>query len=243
MAEDGYCQVSGRIEMNKYLLLFCLCFIFLLSCKKQDDTIDTGTEYYPIDTGRYYIYQVQLITYNVIGTIDTMNYQLKEYYHGTIQSSDELLYRVERYTRSSDTAQWPAQPDSGVWTVASNSNMIIRTENNQPYVKLEFPVQASKQWNGNLYNTFGLDNYVMYPVNAPYTIPGDTTYPTTLTVTEGNEQSLVDQDYRVEVYAKEIGLIYQYASIVEYLQDSTNIGKYIISSGVIYSKKLSSYGP
>jgi hypothetical protein len=243
LAADGYYQVSGKIKMNKYFFIGCIFCFVLLSCKKQDDTIDTGLEYYPIDTGKYYIYQVQLTTFNSnSGTVDTTitNYQLKEYYHGTISSSDELLYRIERYTRTSDTAQWPAQPDSGVWTVASNNNMIIRTENNQPFVKMEFPVQANNQWNGNLFNTLGQVNYVMYPVNNPYTL-GDTTYPYTLTVTQSNEQSLIDKDYQIEVYAKGTGLIYKHDEVVEY--DQSNIGEYLISSGTIYDKKLFSYGP
>jgi len=229
--------------MNKYFLVSCLFCFVLLSCKKQDDTIDLGLEYYPIDTGSSYIYQVQLITYSITGTVDTMNYQLKEYYHGTIQSSDELLYRIERYTRTSDTAQWPAQPDSGVWTVALNNNMAIRTENNQPYIKMEFPVQANKQWNGNLFNTGGADSYVMYPVNYPY-ILADTTYPNTLTITQSNEQSLIDKDYQIEVYAKGTGLVYKYDEVVEYEQNDTiEIGEYIINTGTIYKKTLISYVP
>jgi len=227
--------------MNKYFVLIVISVVLILSCRKHTDTIDIGTGYYPIDTGRYYIYQIQQINYTVTDTIgDTLNYQLKEYYHNTISSSGELLYRIERYTRSSDTVQWPSQPDSGVFTVTLNNNLVIRTENNQPFVKMEFPVQANKQWNGNSYNTLGQDNYVMYPVNNPYNI-GSTTYQNTLTVTQSNEQSLVDKDYRIEVYAKGIGLIYQYDEVVQY--DQGQIGLYIISSGVIYNKKLVSYGP
>ncbi len=242
--EDGYYQVSDKTKMNKYfLLLGFLIILLLVSCKKKYDTVDLGLDYYPIDTGKYYIYNVQLITYvvtNTPGQGDTINYQLKEYYHGTIQSSDETLYRIERYTRTSDTAQWPAQPDSGVWTVTTKNNTVIRTENNQPYVKLVFPVQSGQQWNGNSYNNLGADNYVMYPVNNPYTV-GDTTYKTTLTVTQANEQSLVDKNYRIEVYAKEIGLVYQHEEVLLYDQDS--IGTYTISSGSKYDKKLISHGP
>jgi hypothetical protein len=59
-------------------------------------------------------------------------------------------------------------------------------------------------------------------------------------VQEVDTSNIVDRDYRFEVFAKGIGLVYRLKEIYEY--DQATLGSYDIESGFKYYESLNSYG-
>ncbi|MBX9851511.1 MAG: hypothetical protein K2X86_07100 [Cytophagaceae bacterium] len=222
--------------MNKYFfLLASIIFFSALSCKDKEE-IDLGFDYYPIETGDYKIYNVLKITYEANDTI-IENYQIKEWVSEIFTINGEERYKMERYKRLSDTLSWPATPDS-VWSASVNSSRIIKVENNVRLVKLVFPVESGKTWDGNSENDRGEEVYTYKDVNKPYTLSSQT-YDKTATVIQNKDTTFINKDYRWEIYAKGVGMIYRLKEVYEFKQTGPP-GK--IESGIKYYESLSSYG-
>ena len=207
-----------------YLTLF-LCLSLLFSCNPKTKDVDTiqlmGYEYYPIKKGNFIIYQISYSS-----TPDTnITYQIKEVIGDTIKVGDQIQYKLERYQRSSGLQSWPEFP-SRIWTVTNTNNKIIKSEDNIPYVKLVFPLKVDNTWNGNNYNTYASHTYEIKEVGKPYN-----QFSETVRVVQGSEDStLLRKNYRVEVFAKNIGLVYkQYDDFI--YQQGTELGKYKRGNG------------
>jgi hypothetical protein len=106
-----------------------------------------------------------------------------------------------------------------------------------------FPVANGTAWNGNLYNNFGSDQYDTRLANQPYT--GQTqTFGQTVTVAQQNDSTLVSLDKRVEVYARQVGLVYREKAQLFYCSSTPAcIGKNQIDYGFRQIYRLRSYGP
>jgi hypothetical protein len=225
--------------MNKYLYISFL-IIILFSCKRKEETYDLGGDYFPIRSlGSYIIYDVERITYQASGK-DTSRYQLKEEAGDTAWLNGKLYYKVLRYTRSDTSVSWPSIPDS-VWYQYNNNAQAVKTENNRSFIKLVFPVEENKTWNGNALNIYSADNYTMENVGRPYTVAGHY-FPATLKVVQEDAPNLVNEDQRYEVYAKGIGLIEKYSNTVLFcsepqcIYDKTHYNIDSIIGGVRYKQ-------
>ena len=230
--------------MSKYLYI-TLFVVILFSCKKKEETFDLGTDYFPIRAqGTYIIYDVQKITYGASGP-DTSNYQLMEMTGDTATLNGQLYHKVWRYTRPNSSAAWPVQPDS-VWQEYNNSVQAVKTENNVKFIKLVFPIEENKTWNGNVMNISSSDDYTMKNVDRSYTVNGHY-FSKTLKVVQSDDTSYVNEDQRYEVYAKGIGLIDKYVNTVLLCSDSICIVNKIyfntekIIGGIRYKQKFNSY--
>ncbi|HEY8401374.1 MAG TPA: hypothetical protein VIK89_08940 [Cytophagaceae bacterium] len=227
--------------MKQIFLIFITAFTLygLHSCKPTEVTPDPsllGYDYAPIDSGSYWIYDVIRIEYDPLEPVyDT--FELKEVIGESTIFNDEVRYNVLRYTRKDSTENWPLQPDS-VWTVSKNTSRFIKVENNYRFIKLTFPVEEKKSWNGNDLNTLKEDEYQYINVGKSYKA-GDVNYPQTLIVEQNNSSSVIDKDYRIEVYAKNIGLIYVEKEVLKY--DQTAIGQFKIETGIRYVQTLKDY--
>jgi hypothetical protein len=230
--------------MSKYLYI-SLSLLLFFSCKKNEETFDNGADYFSIRTkGSYIIYDVQRIIYGASGP-DTSNYQLMEMTGDTALLNGQLYYKVWRYTRPDASGAWPVLPDS-VWEEYNNNSQAVKVENNRKFIKLVFPVEENKTWNGNGMNTYPSDDYIMQNVGKSYTVNGHY-FPVTLKVLQNNDVSNVNEDQRYEVYAKGLGLIDKYVNTVLLCSDSPCITQKIqfnkdsIIGGMRYRQKFNSY--
>lgn len=222
-------------------LLLILCWLLLLSCTSSDTApVNTGSDYVPLTTGRYIIYDVTEQRFSLTAAPVNTTYQLKETV-GAIYTdvTGQPAFRLQRYRRAN--AQTPWQVDS-LWTARLDSRMAVRTENGADYVKLIFPPADRSRWNGNQFNQFSEDTYELRAVNQPYTVGGQT-FAETATVVQQNDSTLVSQDKRIDVYARQVGLVYKETIQLQFCSSSPScVGKAQIDFGVRRYVRLSSYG-
>jgi hypothetical protein len=226
----------------RFNIILILLSLLVLSCNqnKSVENIDPGYDYYPIEKGRYVIYDVKKINYNLIGKPDTLNYQLKEVIGDTNSSvnSSSFTYRLNRYKRLKSTDLWSLD---SVWSCRINSNVLIVNENGEDFVKLSFPVKNALKWNGNTFNAKETDSYEIRQLGNKAFVNG-AFYQSSLVVLQNDSLPLnfVNRDYRTEIYSKNIGMIYKESQL--YIYKQSTIGNFDIETGTKYIQQISSYG-
>jgi hypothetical protein len=223
------------------LLLLVLTFFILQACQAITEPLGVGYEYYPLETGTYRLYEVTEERFVLGGAPSTQHYQLREV---TTDSSlnlagGNMTFRIERFRRATDQQAW--QPDSVV-SVRLVDDQLIKTENNTAYIKLVFPLSEQLQWNGNAYNTLGEDRYQLRYMGKPFSVLNQT-FPETVTVIQQNDSTLVNQDKRLDVYARNVGLVYQERIQLQFCSSTPScIGNAQIDYGFRQYIRLRSYG-
>ncbi len=220
-----------------FKVLRLLPFIFyLVACQETNEPIspDFGYEYAPLKVGNYAVYQIDSIHYDdFANTVDTFSYQLKE----VIDSAYILLdgqegFRLERYRRNSGNFNWRI---IDVWFVYKTAQQYIRVEENQPIVKLVFPVELESQWDINSKNTQKTNIAEITSITTSANI-GSLSFTNMATVTITDEQNLIERKLNTEQYSKEVGLVSQYVKDLR-----TQVTGQIVR-GVDYRKELIEYG-
>ena len=144
------------MKFKIHLIILWLGMLFI-SCNqnKSDEIINPGYDFYPLEKGHFVVYDVQNIVHNVVGTIDTFNYQIKEVIGDTnsAKGNAPFGYKLFRYKRPNSTIAWTLD---SVWQVWLNSNVLVVNENGEEYIKLSFPLKNAIKWNGNTYNSTGI---------------------------------------------------------------------------------------
>lgn len=199
----------------KIFFLFILA-INIVSCTEEVQTLPyMGYDYFPDTTGHYVIYRVDSIwTDDAFNRKDTFIFKLKERIESKfLDNENRMSQRLERF-KTDTNLDFVFNDISDVWYATLTAARAEKIEENVRYVKLIFPVENDKTWNGNAFNTeedFGTE-YKFLKVHEPFT---DTLtgfhFDSTVTVLQIDWQPLFD--YRihvVEVYAKNIGLVYKY---------------------------------
>ena len=200
-------------KMKLYkVLIFVLLVTFLFNCNKGKDivTVDLGYDYYPLNIGNEWVYDVQLISLTILGD-DTLNYQLKEVVVEKVEGGDEANYLLYRYKRFSDTTIWKID---SVWSVKKEERYLVKTENNVRYQKLAFGVSSGLTWDGNIWNIFEERIYTIVSLGAAYLL-GEDEYTDVLEVEQKNETNLILSIDNRELYARGVGLIEIYKEDLE----------------------------
>lgn len=197
-----------------------------LSCKREADTFSLVpvTDYYPLQVGKYIIYQLDSTVFtNFETTKEIHSYQVKDIVDAQITDNENRpAFRVRRMIRdSAGTSDWA---DLATFFVTPLNNSIEYVENNLRFIKLKSPIRENYFWKGNSYiNSDGnLDymkswEYNYSNVGQPYYV-GEKTIDNTITVLQSDEtigdpvmfpNNLASVNYSVEIYGKDIGLIYK----------------------------------
>lgn len=238
-------MLRKRKSAATYLILLLL---LLFSCQKDSFILtDDGKNYFPFEAGTYVIYDVDSIVHNdFTQTVDTFKYQIKEYFESSfLDNSNRNTIRIERYKKEyQDTIPYSAIPWrlTDVWYTNKTTTTAEKVEENQRYIKLVFPVEKKKEWDGNSYNTLGEQRYIYTDINTPREI-GNMAFDSTLLITQANTENLIEKKYYVEIYSKNIGLIYK--EIIDIASSSIIPGIPImdrITSGVECKMTINSYG-
>lgn len=217
----------------------------LLSCSEEasDINIDLGYDFLPVQTGNFWTYEVQEITYEVFEP-DTSVYFIKDVVVDSIIPSDSQSVKYIMYRYSGEDSSSLAL--DSVWSLRLTDRVAVFSENNQDVIKLTFPVEAGNSWDGNAYNTEDSETFYYESVDD-YTYD-DVSYSSDdaiRVIIEDVEQNLVNQDERSEVYLKNVGLVekdYTQLSFctVNCETKGSEVGE--IEKGTILSQKLIVYG-
>ncbi len=206
---------------NKLLSLIILA---ALSCKRVEPPKESiGQEYFPLEVGKYCCYKMDSISHDgFAGTSDTLHYYLKETIESTFEdNAGNTAYRIRIEYRFDSLGRWLFKQyisaNAGLYSAEINRNDIR-------LVNLSFPVRNRKTWDANELNYLEplICRYIN--VNKAYEL-GDTEYPITLEVDQGDEEDPFFRFYGREVYAFGIGLIQK-----QYINTEQQIGKYLKGS-------------
>ncbi len=226
-----------RNRLVIYVLLF-LVFSWTISCKKEDvssTSIQMGYAYFPVNKGHTIIYDVDSVYIDTKVSInETIHYQLKEHIESEfLDNTNRLSHRVVRFIRNSDTSAWVIK---NVFSATLTRTTAERIEDNQQYIKLIFPVKENSTWMGNSHTTLPEWEYEYTGVDEKYS-KGAIKFDSTVTVTQINEQNLIEKHFAVETYAKHVGMIYKQSTMI----DRTPSGA--ITKAVSNTYKFKSYIP
>ncbi len=198
-------------------LVATLACILLPSCKNDPATYlaDYKYEYYPLDTGKYLVYDVDSIfSYNSNFVKDTVHFQLMELVADTFyDNQNQLNYRLELYKRKTSAEPWIIDR---VWYALKTINNVQKIEDELRFIKLTFPPSAGATWNGNLYIASGSQPFTDFQnweysyegVDVPYSINGFN-FDSALIVSDVADSIYTYKHLRKEVYAKHVGMVYQ----------------------------------
>lgn len=216
-------------------LAFKLIFIFsclqlIVSCTKED-TISSSVKannYYPVSAGKVWIYRLDSTTIPAFGTSLIINsYHIKDSVASSFyDNTNRLSWIVYRFI--TDTAEQNSWQSLSTYYITPTANNIeVLDDNNLRFIKLVTPVVKNKMWQGNSYiDTRSINSQYQYLDGWNYTYTGvDSPFTTlagvidsTVTVFQQDETSpegdfnpdyFQQRDYSIEVYAKNIGLIYK----------------------------------
>lgn len=218
-----------------YFLIFCLFAGAMPACKTETaPPLEMGYDYQPLEAGLWVIYDVDSVVYdNFTGLKHEYFYQVKELVESLEQQTGEYKdFRLHRFRRLKPTDPWQT---SNIWQIRQTASRLERMEENRVIVKLVFPVRLNALWNGNAYNTLQPQTYRYTRVHEPYQVNGHV-FDSTLTVLQNQLLTLISEDFQLEVYARDIGMIYK-----KYVKLSKEIDGTILG-GVDYSFKVSSFG-
>jgi hypothetical protein len=208
--------------------------LWLLSCKSELlETVDPsiyGYEYYPLEVGKQWIYEVDSIQFDIgnnnLPVSDSVRFYIKEEIKELLK--DQLgqdLYRIERYRSQNPDGPWA---NLDVVTASKSTNQAFRTENNLRIINLVFPLEDRIRWDGLAYVAEDVIIFVKgeklelfkgweFQVSdfAASENIGSVAYQDIVTVQQADEDSVIELRYSIEKYAKGIGLVYRERRILD----------------------------
>jgi hypothetical protein len=216
----------------KYLISIFAVLLFLISCEETTENIDIdyGYDYYPVEIGKYIIYDVDSIVYDPSGSntlIDTTSYQAKEeIVDTTLDNEGRTVYIIHYSTRNDANEAWQLE---NVYTTVVTSEWVERTEENLRFVKLLFPQRIDDTWDGNRYfveenilltvrgetlELFKNWNSAIIDKGSSTTI-GTLTFDDVLTIRHADNENLIEKRFVEEKYARTVGLIEKTVMILD----------------------------
>ncbi|WP_027421334.1 hypothetical protein [Crocinitomix catalasitica] len=210
----------------KYLIFIPVILIGLSACKKDEPkSIVYGYEYFPIETGKFVVYDVVDIFHDIVlePAHDTSRYQIKEVIgEEFIDGEGEQAFKLRRFKRLNDTLSWSIKD---VWTIKRTGTTAEVVDENNRKIEMIFAIAYNRSWNDNALND-GSEHECFYDkIYEPFSI-NDIAFDSSVTAVCENFTSFVDHRVKKAVYAPGIGKIY---SVFKDLQidefDTTNIQK------------------
>lgn len=214
----------------KYLFA-SMMLLLLFSCKTEEDTFqieNVGDEYFPLAIGQYAVYEMDSTIYDPNGMelVRQSMTQLREEIIDTLRdNNDNLVYKIEQFTRAADTLPWAIQ---NVYTTAIIDKQAQRTEENLKFIKLTFPVRDNRSWNGNVFIDEGTIvivagetiemfkgwDYRIKEVDLVDTLDNEIFEPVVL-IEQADSDNEIELRESFEKYAPNVGLIYRELRILD----------------------------
>lgn len=231
------------MRLSRTLLAFLLTALLFQACSstQEPDLFKLGYQYYPLAVGDYRVYDVEAISFSLLGGGDTSHYQLKEVIHDYYaQNKEDTAYYIYRYSRTGMEEEWSLD---SIWTVRKDPRRIVVVENNVPLIKLVFPASTGLRWDGNGMNAEEEETYTISKMDVPFEKGGERFEETLHVVEKNNMDTVINERYREAVYAANIGLAYKELRYINYCATTVAcLGEGIIEGGTKQVFLLREYG-
>lgn len=185
------------------IITVVLLLLVLNSCKRNvGEPIDLKHEYFPTEIGKWVIYDVVDIRHDI--NHDTFNYQIKEVITADfLDNEGRLAQRVERFVRDSASLPWAIKD---VWSSVRTTRTAEKIEEDERFLKMSFPIDFFKSWNGNVYNQQINWEYFFDSIDYQSTV-GTFVFDSLVRVNQRTNYNVVEYEKAYEIYAKNIGLV------------------------------------
>lgn len=220
------------MKSTKNILFLVISLSFIISCKKEEKSYLAAPTYareffdYPINTTLRY--SGDSIIYNDFsGSTDTVEF---EYIDSLVQIdsvANQIVYQFTRYiTYDGSTFQYLKN-----YNINKSINGIIRNEDLTNNFILPYQFVQTSKWNGNQYQ---IGIYQEYVADTLETIEYNGGQRKRVSVTQLNEENLIDELKIKEQYVVNYGMVYQYQ---KQIRKDINTGEIKSGSIVILALK------
>lgn len=200
--------------------------IALSSCKKEVERPSDSNDYFPLQVGKYILYDVDSIVYDDASRTTFINsYQMR---YDVVDSFNDNAGRVS-YTINVHIRPETDEPFTprDVIHVTKTASGLEWTQSNAKILKMAFPVSENTTWNGMAFIQLrepGMDEYNTQRYNWDFKYerigadfdPGNNMFYNTVTVNgidevtnQPDDSVYADRNYYQEVYAAGIGMVYR----------------------------------
>lgn len=219
-----------KVVQKIFLSVITLLSLLLFSCKKSDvaPTSQSAANYYPVSAGRVWIYRLDSTSISPFGTsLVTASYHLKDSVGNSfIDNTGRESWIIYRFiTDTLEQNSWLSL--SSYYVTPTKTDVEVMDDNNLRFVKLATPVRNGFTWQGNNFIDTRSANspyqyldgwdYTYQNVDSPYTTLAGV-IDSSATVFQRDETSpdttfdpqyYQQRNYSIEVYARNVGLIYK----------------------------------
>ncbi len=219
--------------MKNSILFFVLCG-FICGCTKSSEDISLTliNDYAPLKVGKYITYSLDSLVFVASSTQEAhRQYEVKYLVQDSITDNlGRKAFRIVRYIRTLPNGIF--NPENTFVALNSGTGFEF-TENNIKFLKLTQPIKDDASWKGNAYvdisssaNQYLIDwdyTYTNVAKPSPIALSGFPAITNTITVNQRNHTFnlpiippvqpnptfIANKDSAVEIYAKDIGLVYK----------------------------------
>jgi hypothetical protein len=224
----------------KHFLVFLVISALVAGCGGEDpDHLDTGSAYFPLEKGVFQLYLVHETRYSGVSEPQVMVYELMTEVVDSFPVPGGHSFVISRSRRMATEDPWEVLD---TWSARKDSHEVIVSESNTPFVKAIFPVRSGTRWDGNEFNTQGADEYEIVKAGEPFEVDGMRFDDTFTVEQEQNEDLIVFNDERREVYARDVGLIFKEVIQLNYCTDDDCLAQQKIDHGVEMKILIKDYG-
>lgn len=216
-------------------LIYLLVLIGFSSCEREieEDPVDLGFDFQPLEVGRFWIYSVDQTIYFGENDSETDSFYYKDLiFSSFLNEENEQVFILER-SKSADQEIWEPVLN---YTLQYKGQTLVRTIENQALVTLVFPPKEGTIWDANTYRDLPVDEFEVFLLN-------DSGAANSLQVKQEEADDLVTyRDIRYENYQLGVGLIEDYKEVLTYCSRNDCLGDQLIDSGSKIHMKLTEYG-
>ena len=213
--------------MIKTRLFFCLTLVITIySCRTStEETVSKGKEYFPMKIGDIHYYQIDTFVYDLFKKeIDTFSSLVKEeVVEKFANSNKDTIYRIDLSRFNDISFEWEVFRTFERKIV---DNFAIEQLDNISELKMIFPISSYKTkgssytWNVNMFNLADPQAVKFTSVFTSFN-NGINPYNNCVSIKLNKPKSGRVNQNRVEVYAKDIGLVYRLIENTNSLDDSS----------------------
>ncbi|MCB0644704.1 MAG: hypothetical protein KDC44_23830 [Phaeodactylibacter sp.] len=216
------------LRLWPFALLLPLLLIGACSPEEDPYAPTDDAAYYPLEIGKYWIYEVDSLIYRpeLVVELDSIHLWMKEEVVDTLQDNlGNTLYLVEQSERYAATAPWVLKQ---LLTIQPETERLLRTENNLKFIKLVFPVDLFQSWEGNAFIDpttevrVGGETIQMFKDWSYQTLErletlvvGGQTYEDVILVAPAQSENLIELRRVEEYYGRNIGLLRRTLEILD----------------------------